>query len=335
MRSLFIVYFLSLICILPSHASNRWALSENLAYPENFKACVKSTPDDYVRYVGQEFCLNTENIHYLNSAPLYFLSPESILDCSTDKDAFVLKNHIEMVEMSEMKILSPGEDKTALLTLHVFPCVVITAFNKAQNRIGMAHIAGTTRDNLLNFEKNPLNTASKAGYEKIEDGILGTAIDQFLSKVTQTAQKDEIHIQLFGGYKNRELLLKTAQKVTDCNYSIFDRDIHWAHSGCREKEFQKDTLVSFDILMGQDGQVHIIKENSHLVDQFMKSLKSLENTTLKQSGYPWLFSEWNCEDSTLMDRYLDSVTDPDHFKKFYQFEKLYLQVVGQETTRIP
>lgn len=157
-----------------------------------------------------------------------------------------------------------------------------------------------------------------------------TAIEQFLTKVTHTADKDEVHIQLFGGYKNRELLLKTAQHITDLNYSINIQDIHWAHSGFRENHFQKNTLLSFDILMKNDGQVHIIKDNSLFVEKFINSLDSLENETLKRQGYPWLLSEWKKEESNLMDKYLNSVDDSAYYKKLDQFKNLYIQTVGEE-----
>lgn len=330
MRYLFIVSFLY-ISSLPAQAMNRWAPSENLDYPETIRSNrVVGTAENFSDYQGTDFSLSTENIHYLKTNPLQFIDSKEIQVGSGDGNVLLVKDNIEMVEMSQMKILYPENSKTSLVTFHVFPCVAITAYNKTHKIIGMAHIPGSTRDNLLNFEENPMKKPSTMGNEKIEDRILSTAIDQFLAKVNHTAHKDDLHIQLFGGHKNRELLLKTAQYITDFNYSINIQDIHWAHEGYREKHFQMNTLTSFDILMKNDGQVHIIKDNALFVEKFIDSLDSLENETLKQGGYPWLLDEWKKEESTLMDKYLNSVTDPGYYKKFDQFKNLYIQTVGEE-----
>ncbi len=344
--SYFFVFFtfsFSSLCL--AGGENRWKSPERLDYPEEIsvpKASGRRT--DFPEYTGGNLCLSSHNLPYLVASPLKFRDPdEVVLNESSATSHFSFKEHIDVVSMSEMKILGPEDSKTALMTLHVFPCVAITAFNKANKRMGMAHIPGTDRDRLLNFDKNPLTEPSTETHLKVDKSVIEIGLRNFLSNIKLEQKEEDVKIKIFGGSNNRELLLIITDIIAELGYPIHVQHIHWGNYNDRRNKPSINHMAVFDILMEKNGKVFVLKKK---VGEIADALGAAEVTQPEEILNPfhtisaemnkrWVertIRQWKSQDADLNDKYLESIKEPrEHQKKYDQFKRLYL-TIGQEET---
>ncbi|MCA9507008.1 MAG: hypothetical protein KC505_01125 [Myxococcales bacterium] len=240
---------------------------------------------------------------------------------------FTPKDEIEFVEMSEIKVLKPGNifGKSSLVTTHVIPCVVITAHNKRNNYIGLAHMPGSPIDLKLKEGVNPLSSYwENTDFERIKENLLKKSIKYFLQMLTDdNIENSDMLINIFGGALNRLLLIQIINFLDKFQIKV---DINCIHPGkflSNEERikfsFENDRLRQ-NIEINSGGEVFLLKHHSVL----NKKIKFDNKEAVRHQKLPLeILSE------------IDYSRVPSFFyqvrkERLAQFTKIYVKFLGTE-----